>query len=91
MLACELGATDIISLLLNAGCDTTARDFRGRKGITIARHAGHGDDVKNLLEDAKASGVLALQKSGGLAEDAAVPKIKDTFRWVAISERCPTV
>ena len=91
MLACELGASDdIILLLLDAGCDITAQDVRGRKGIIIARQAGHGDDVKNLIEGAISSGVLALQKSGGLAEDAAVPKIKDTFRWVASSERSPT-
>jgi|EP01046_Picozoa_sp_COSAG06_P075097 ankyrin repeat protein len=50
MLACELGATDIISLLVTAGCDTKATDLHQHDGVQIARHAGHGESVNTCLK-----------------------------------------
>ena len=77
MLACELGATDIISLLLNAGCDTNATDLRGRRGLVIAAHAGHGDRVNACLQELDAT----LERLGStLAEYKHRPRIKDEFR-----------
>ena len=82
MLACELGATDIISLLLNAGCDTNATDQRGRRGLVIAAHAGHGDRVNACLQELDAT----LERlSSMLAEYEHDPNIKDEFRCVSSS------
>ena len=77
MLACELGASDyIILLLLNAGCDTKATDLRQRTGLVIAAHAGHGDRVNACLRSSDALERL----SSTLAEYEHRPSIKDQFR-----------
>ena len=49
MLDCERGCPDTVALLVNAGCDTSARNSHGRTGWELAKVCGH-TQVMHLLE-----------------------------------------
>eukprot|EP01046_Picozoa_sp_COSAG06_P026921 COSAG06_NODE_2345_length_7034_cov_87.911608_1_plen_1754_part_10 len=49
MLACERGCSDTVALLVDAGCDTGARNSHGRTGWELAKLCEH-TQVTHLLE-----------------------------------------
>jgi hypothetical protein len=94
MLACESGDKNIVQLLLEAGCDTTATNDRGHTGLVIASHAGHGDLIRDCLRafaEGSTPDVLRRMTTAceQLTEYENSPKIENKSRCVARSEQCP--
>ena len=51
MLACEVGAREVVVALLEARCDAYATDDRGRTGVQLALLAGHTSLAGFLAQD----------------------------------------
>ena len=56
MLACERGCVDTVKLLVEAGCDTGARNSHGRTGWELAKVCGHEHVTRFLAEYAHGEG-----------------------------------
>eukprot|EP01046_Picozoa_sp_COSAG06_P002055 COSAG06_NODE_69_length_26016_cov_6.603272_21_plen_2919_part_00 len=56
MLACERGCVDTVKILVEAGCDTGARNSHGRTGWELAKICGHEHVTRFLAEYARGEG-----------------------------------
>jgi ankyrin repeat protein/L-ascorbate metabolism protein UlaG (beta-lactamase superfamily) len=78
--AAEAGWSDVVTLLLDRGCDADARDSRGLTARDIAARYGHGG-VADLLAQRGAAATLASVASADAELGAGAPRSGEARVW----------